>query len=292
MIPVGQFRITRIEEILLAEPSSLFAEWRPEIAAEHRDWLTRSFYDPDTDCFVTSIHSWLLQTPRHTILIDTCGGNARLRPASPRFDRLDQPYLQRLAAAGVQPDDVDIVINTHLHIDHVGWNTRRDGDAWVPTFRNATYFLSRIERHLRDPREGAAHRPPATHLPFLDSVQPILDAGKAVLLAGDEKLAEGIDLMRVPGHAPGQFAVRVRSDGNEALFIADVMHQPLQVYFPTWNSKYCEDPDLARRTRIEVLEHCAEHRSLILPGHFGAPHCGRVERRGDRFTFVLSGAMP
>jgi glyoxylase-like metal-dependent hydrolase (beta-lactamase superfamily II) len=292
MIRIGDFEITRIEEIQLPEPSSLFAEWRAEHVAEHRDLLPRSFYDPATDCFVSSIHSWLVRTPNQVILIDTCGGNGKPRPASPRFDHLDRPYLQRLAAAGVRPEDVDVVINTHLHVDHVGWNTTLADGAWVPTFRKARYLFPRIEREARDPMRGAANRPLATLLPFKDSVQPILEAGMAELLEGNETLAPGIDLMPVRGHAPGQMAVRLRSGGQEALFIADVMHQPVQVYHPDWNSKYCENPELARQTRMRVLEYCAEHASLVLPAHFGAPHCGRISRQGERFTLTLSDTMP
>lgn len=285
MVQVGEVEITRIEEIMLAEPSTLFAEWRPEHLAENRHWLIPRFYDPAGDAFPTSIHTWLVRTKRHVIVIDTAGGNGKERPASPRFHRLDTPYLERLRAAGVSPAQVDTVICTHLHVDHVGWNTTKVGDRWVPTFPNATYIFSRTECEARDPKRGAATKPPATHFVFLDSVQPIIEAGKAKIVEGNERLTDEITLMPTPGHAPGQMAVRLRSRGEEAMFIADVMHQPVQIVYPAWNSKYCEDPEVARRTRKHVLEHCAEHRSLVLPAHFGSPHAGRVVRSGERFRF-------
>jgi glyoxylase-like metal-dependent hydrolase (beta-lactamase superfamily II) len=292
MLHVGDLQISRIEETLLREPSNVFAEWDPALADRHGDVLTPSVYDRATDTFTVSVHSWLVRTPRRTIVIDTSGGNHKPRPASPRFDHFNFPFLERLAAAGVSPEAVDMVINTHLHVDHVGWNTRLKAGEWIPTFPNARYFLPRIERDLRDPERGAKARPPETALPFLDSVKPILDAGLATLVAGDEALGDGIALMPAPGHTPGQFAVRLRSAGAEALFIADVMHQPIQVLYPHWNSKYCEDAELARATRRRLLAHSAEHRSLILPGHFGAPHCGWVERDGAGFAFRASPHLP
>ncbi|MFI5011580.1 MAG: MBL fold metallo-hydrolase [Hyphomicrobiales bacterium] len=292
MLRIGDCTIERIEETVLAEPSSIFVEWNAEIARENGAWLTPAYYDPAGDAFITSIHSWLVKTPRHTILIDCCGGNGKSRPLSPRFDHLDRPFLERLKAAGAEPGDVDIVINTHLHVDHVGWNTRLLDGQWVPTFANATYWLPRVEREFRDPKMGAAGKPPASHLIFLDSVQPILDSGKAKLVEGNEAVADGVDLMPIPGHAPGQMAVRLTAGGEEALFIADVMHQPIQIYYPHWNSRYCEDQELARRTRRQVLDYCVAHDSIILPGHFGAPHCGRVIRKGDGFAFAASATTP
>ncbi len=291
-IRIGAWEISRVEEVLLPEASSLFSEWLPEMAAEHAGWMGRSFYDEEADAFVSSIHSWVLRRPGTTIVIDTCGGNDKPRPASPRFDHLRQPYLERLLAVGVRPEDVDLVINTHLHVDHVGWNTRLVDGAWVPTFPRARYLFPRLEVEVRDPARGAAGRPPATHLPFLDSVAPILEAGRAALLEGTEVVADGVRLLPVPGHAPGQMAVSVRSGGEEALFTADVMHQPVQVHRSAWNSRYCEDGETARATRRAVLEHAADHRSFLLPAHFGAPHHGLVTRTDDGFRFVPSSATP
>jgi len=291
MIQLGDVEIRRIEELMVLEPTATFAGWQRHVAAE-QPWLVPNYYDAAADAFVTSIATWLVKTPEHTIIIDTGSGNHKDRPLSPRFNQLDTPYLARLKAAGVEPKDVDLVLLTHLHVDHVGWNTVRSGERWVPTFPNATYVMSRIEREWRDPARTTATRPAAADLPFLDSVLPVIEAGQAKLVEGNETVADGIDLMPTPGHAPGQMAVRIRSRGEEALFIADVMHQPIQIYYPDWNSKYCEDQTLAPVTRRRVLDYCADTGCLMLPAHFGAPFCGRVVRKGDGFAFVPSAQMP
>jgi len=283
---IGDVEVTRIEEVNLREPPIMFAEWRKEMADQYRDWLVPDFYVPEADNFNVSIHSWLLRTPRNTILIDTCGGNAKERPASPRFNHLDTPYLERLKSAGVAPEDVDYVICTHSHVDHVGWNTRLVEGRWVPTFPKATYILSRTECEARDPRRDPSKAPTPGNLIFLDSILPVIEAGQARLVEGDEHILDGIELMPTSGHSPGQMAVRVQSRGEEGMFIGDVMHHPLQVYNPEWNSRFCEDPETAKRTRLKVLQHCADHDSLMLPAHFARPHCGKVVRRGERFAFI------
>ncbi|MCX7307192.1 MAG: MBL fold metallo-hydrolase [Afipia sp.] len=292
MIRIGDVEISRIEEIVVLEASSVFSLWRKEMADTPHLALGPNYYDRSADGFVTSVHSWLVKTPQQMILIDTGSGNGKDRPLSPRFANMNTPYLERLKAAGAEPSDIDLVILTHLHIDHVGWNTQVVDGKNVPTFPNATYIMSRAEREVRDPKLGASMKPPAANLPFLDSVQPIIDAGKARIVEGTEQIAEGIDLMPVPGHAPGMMAVRVKSGGEEALFIGDVMHQPIQVYHPSWNSKYCEDQDLARVTRTKILNYAADTGCLLLPVHFGAPYCGRVKRNGDGYEFVPSDTMP
>lgn len=292
MLSIGVFEITRVEEVVLHEPTTLFAGWTDEVLERHRDLLVPNFFDAKAHAFYASIHSYLIKTPDKTILIDTCGGNDKPRPASPRFDHLNIPWLDRLKAAGATPEQVDTVICTHLHVDHVGWNTRLVDGQWVPTFPNAQYVFPRVEVEWRDPTRGAADKPPATHHVFLDSVLPILDAGKAVLVEGNEKWTDEIDFMPTPGHAPGQMAVRLRAGGEEVVFVADIMHQPVQVYHPEWSSKFCENPELATKTRLRMLNYLAENKSLFFPAHFGFPHGGYVSRRGDGYAFTPSERDP
>lgn len=292
MIRLGRAEIHRIEEIVLREDSSLFREWEKRIGEAYRDLLVPHCYDPDTDTFASSIHAWLVKLDGLTILIDTVGGNGKPRPASPRFDRLDQPFLENLASAGATPEDVDYVLLTHLHVDHVGWNTFLVDGRWVPTFPNAVYVMTRTERDWRDPEMGASGKPEAATLPFRDSVRPVLEQAKVRIVEGDEQLLDGIDFIKIPGHAPGMMGVRLRSEGREALFVADVMHQPIQVHYPSWNSKYCEDGDTARETRARILDYCADKDILVLPAHFGAPHCGYVVREGDGYGFRPADQMP
>lgn len=286
MITVGDCTITRVEEVVLDEATSLFAGWTEDHLERHRELMVPHCYNVQTNAFFASIHSYLLKTPDRTILIDTCGGNDKPRPASPRFHMLNIPWLERLKAAGAAPEDIDEVICTHLHVDHVGWNTRLENGEWVPTFPNARYVFPRIEVEWRDPLRGAKDKPPATHHVFLDSVKPILDAGKAVLVEGNEKWSDAIDFIQTPGHAPGQMALRLRTGGREVLFIADVMHQPVQIYHPEWSSKYCEDPEVANKIRKRILDYCADNNCLVFPAHFGFPHGGYIGRRdgGYRYT--------
>lgn len=293
MIRIGNYEISRIEEIVVREHKSLFADWDEAAVEPIRDWFVGDYYDPADDSFATSIHTWLVKGPDLTILIDTGSGNDKPRPVSPRFDHLDTPYLDRLKAAGVEPGDVDYVLLTHLHIDHVGWNTRLVDGKWVPTFPNARYVMTKTERDWRDPQIGAMGKPEGAVLPFIDSVAPILDGATVELVEGDEQdFLPGIDFLKTPGHAPGQMAIRLRDGGEEALFIADVMHQPIQVYHPDWSSKYCEDGATARETRHRILAHAADTGCLILPAHFGGSHCGYVDRVDGGYAYRASPVMP
>lgn len=293
MIRIGRFTIERVEEIVLREHKSLYADWDEAAVDAIRDWFVGDYYSPEDDSFATSIHTWLVRDGDRTILIDTGGGNAKPRPASPRFDLLDIPFLERLAEKAVKPEDVDHVLLTHLHVDHVGWNTELvDGD-WVPTFPNATYVMTEIERNWRDPERGAKGKPEGATLPFVDSVAPVLEKSRVKLVNGDEKnFLPGIDFVPIPGHAPGMMGIRLKDGDAEALFIADVMHQPIQVYNPGWSSKYCEDKPLANKTRAEILEYAAKTGCLILPAHFGGTHCGYVRRSGSGYAYEPSEIMP
>lgn len=286
MLALGQIEIRRVEELSLELWSSLLPDWRKEAAGEQPSWLLPNFYVPAKDLFPVSIHSWLLLTPTHRILIDTCTGNQKHRPTYKLLDRLDTPWLERLAGCGVRREDIDFVVCTHFHVDHVGWNTYKSGDRWLPTFPNATYILSRIEREARDPAFGKAQVGSPDHQIFLDSILPLIESGQARWVEGHESIAPGVDLIPAPGHAPGQVAVRVRSLEREALFVGDVMHHPLQIVHPDWNTNLCEDPAQARLTRRRILEHCATHRSVLAPAHFARPHCGHVVRTKAGYDFV------
>jgi len=277
----GKFEIFRVEEMQLLEPAALLKEWRPDMISSYPDWLDKDFYAADSGSFRVSIHSWVIKSPTHTIIVDTCGGNHKARPASARFDQLDLPYLERLAAIGVAPEQVDFVICTHLHVDHLGWNTRLVNGQWVPTFPNATYVLSSLDCKARDPANVPPEAWQPAHLVFLDSVQPVIEAGLAWLAQGDEEIVPGINLVPMRGHSPGQMGVRLRSEGQEALFVGDVVHHPLQVFNPDWNSRYCENAEMARATRKQVLHHCSRHASLFLPAHFARPHCGHIHEAGQ-----------
>jgi len=292
MLRVGAFEIMRIEELELELKSSLLPDWREEMASQGHAWLTPDFYVPHSDRFKLSIHSWLVKTDRHRVLIDTCAGNDKQRPTFKLVNELSTSWLARLSEAGVSADEVDYVICTHFHVDHVGWNTRLVGDRWVPTFPNAKYLFPRLEREALDPAFGMAEPGSAEHTIFVDSIQPVIEHGQALFVEGSESVIDGIDLVATPGHSPGHMAVRVRSNGDEAMFVGDVFHHPLQINYPDWNSALCADPVMARETRRRVLEHCVAHQSLLAPAHFGRPHCGVVRREERGFSFVPSEQLP
>jgi len=291
LIRIGNIEVHRIEETIVFSPTTVFPDFRREDLIANLGWLVPNYYDSPRDMFPASIHSWLLKTSTHTILVDTCTGNSKPR-LSAHFNMLNTPWLERLEDAGVKPEDVDLVVLTHLHVDHVGWNTQLEGTRWVPTFPNAQYIISKREYEAQDPKRGGAGRSEEENRPFIDSVQPIIDAGKARFVDSNATLLDGIDLMPIPGHTPGMVAMRARSQGEEAIFAGDVAHQPLQVAFPDWSTIYCADQKQAAATRRAMWNYCAEQNCLLLPVHFGRPYCGRIARRGDDFVFVPNDREP
>jgi glyoxylase-like metal-dependent hydrolase (beta-lactamase superfamily II) len=289
MFNVGDVEIKRVEETYGPgfPPHILLPDWSAEKVAEHLSWLVPNYFDPKINRLISSVHSWVLKTRHHTILIDACAGNHKNRPDFARFHMLDRPYLANLAAAGVQPEQVDFVLCTHLHVDHVGWNTRLADGRWVPTFPNAKYVFSRTDRDYFDPARGGAGARNATNaLVFEDSVQPILDAKQDQVVDGTHELGDGLLIEPAPGHTPGHVLITLASQGTEALFIGDIMHHPMQIYHPEWSSAFCTDPAQVRKTRRGVLERCVSKGSLLYPGHFGAPHIGRVSEKRGGFAYV------
>ncbi|UWU72716.1 MBL fold metallo-hydrolase [Bradyrhizobium sp. NC92] len=299
---VGEASITRIDELRLAafKFDALYPGGEPEALGRHRDRLEAGSFDAATGTFIQSIHSWLVRTPHHTILIDTATGNDKNRPEIPPLHRLNEPFLARLAAAGVTPEQVDYVLLTHVHADHVGWNTRLIDGRWVPTFPNATYVFSAIEKAYGEslatgteptgparpaPALGPALRKPADRV-YDDSVRPVIEAGLAKLIAADgSEVIEGISFVPTPGHSVDHASIRLVSRGEEALFAGDVMHHPLQVYEPSLNSCFCEFPEAALRSRAFVLEDAAERGATVFTTHFAQSSVGRISRTGGRFTW-------
>lgn len=288
-VRVGRFAVTRIEEMLTPGflPEFLFPEFDRAILAEHDQLATPRFWHAESGKVMSSMHSWLVRDGKHAILIDTGCGNAKTRalPVFQRFHQLNLPYLERLAAAGVQPEDVTLVICTHLHIDHVGWNTVLKDGTWRPTFPNARYIFARGEfDHWRSPMGLAGF--PENGPVIDDSVMPVIEAGQAELVEDDARILDGIELAPAPGHTAGQIMVTLSSGRDAAVFPGDTLHQPMQVYRPVWNSRFCEQADTARATRRRVLDFCADRGALLMPAHFGAPHCGRIKRSADGYAFA------
>jgi glyoxylase-like metal-dependent hydrolase (beta-lactamase superfamily II) len=290
MFRIGDVSIRRIEESLGHgfAPEMLFPDADPALFRQQGPATAANFYDAAADRLMSSIHTWLVRTPRHVILIDTCAGNHKHRPMMARFHGLETPFLERLKAEGVTPAQVDLVICTHLHVDHVGWNTRLQEGRWVPTFPNARYVISRREVEFWSAQARAAQSDAdLTALIHFDSVQPILDSGQTELIEDGFALEDNFLLRHAPGHTPGQMIARLDRHGERAIFSGDVMHHPIQIGNPHVNSCFCDDAEAARTTRRRVLEECAESGALLLPAHFGRPHGIYVSANATGFGFRL-----
>ena len=250
------------------------------------DHLGSRLIDETTGHLLFSFHTFIVKTGHHTILIDSCLGNDKERPTRPQFHRLRTPYIADLAKAGVKVEDVDYVMCTHLHWDHVGWNTRLENGRWVPTFPNARYIMaSREFAHW----EGVHRRGEDTphRLAFEDSVLPVVRTGQSVLVDDDYSLEEGFWFEGAPGHTPGNVVIHARSHDDQAVFMGDVIHHPLQLLKPEWSTLACTDRDLSRKTRTRLIEEHAERGTRLLPAHFPSPTAGRIVRQGSAYSYVF-----
>lgn len=285
MIRVGGATVTRIEETYAPafQPSTFFPAWDPEVLSRHSAWMVPDHFDPSTGCLKLSVHSWLIEVGGRRILIDTCVGNDKERPTRPMWHRMQTAYLERLSAAGVDPEDIDVVMCTHLHQDHVGWNTHLVDGRWVPTFPNARYIFSRADYEDSLARDADPKTAPANHGSFRDSIVPVVERGLADIIEPPFRFDEYLTIDPAPGHTPGHIVVNLDSNGVRTLFPGDVIHHAIQLYRPEWNCFACADAEMARATRRRVLERCAESGALLAPTHFGAPFACHVEQHENAF---------
>jgi len=243
-------------------------------------WDEHLHDDPEQANMRISVHSYVLRVDERTILIDTCCGNNKPRTL-PNVDMQQFPYLENLTAAGLRPEDIDLVMCTHLHFDHVGWNTRLQDGSWVPTFPNARYLFGRqdLEFYSKQ-RHEADHR-----AAFDDSVAPILDAGLADLVDQDTRIhreiGNGIWLEDASGHSPGNLCVMAECGGERAIFSGDCFHHPVQIVRPDAAFFFDEDSAKASATRKRLLESYANKDAIFFPAHFTGATAGRVERDRD-----------
>ena len=287
---IGDVTVQRIGEMLTPgfDPAFLFPKFDPAVFDEDPQLRGPNFWNADTGRLMSSMQSWLLRIGGEVVLIDTGCGNDKIRdePAFRRFHQLHLPYLETLADAGARAEDVTVVINTHLHVDHVGWNTKLQDGQWVPTFPNARYLIGAEEwAHWQDPQGGPAMQPEGVPA-IVDSVQPVWDAGLVELMRDGDELLPGLLARAAPGHTAGQLAIELRSGGDVGVFTADVFHQPMQIVRPDWNSRYCEVPDVAVTTRRRILGEAAEQGAVLFPSHPGAPHAGRVRATPAGWRFA------
>ena len=268
---VGGVRITRVAE-LGGQPfpgTFMFPACTPEMVRRHA-WLRPHFAHEDGRLF-GSIHSFVIESGRRRIIVDTCVGNDKPRSIQ-AWSMLQVPFLEHLAEAGFAAESIDTVLCTHLHVDHVGWNTRKMNGQWVPTFPNARYLFGRREwEHWNS--EEAIHRDGDV---MGDSVQPVINAGLAELVDMNHSLTPEVRLVPTPGHTPGHVSVRISSRGEEAVITGDLMHHPLQCAEPDLANNFDVDAAAARRTRRDFLSRYANKPVLILGTHFAPPTGGWV----------------
>ncbi|QLC26472.1 MBL fold metallo-hydrolase [Parasphingopyxis algicola] len=286
---IGRHRVWRIEEWggKFAPPQDLFAEhdeqtFAGEAAAFTPDYLR----DGELYAF---LQSWLIDADGVRILVDTGAGNGKDRPHIPVFGQLDTDFLARFGETGVKPDEIDIVVCTHLHIDHVGWNTRWDGEDWIPTFPNARYLFPAIDREVWDPagsHYAAMLGRDVNANVFEDSVKSVLDDGLVELVKNGFEVGPGITMRDAPGHTPGHMVLDVRSESDSALFTRDVLHHPMQVIRPNSNSIYCENRAVAAGTRRRIVAEAASQGARIVPAHFGGTHSVFVRQTDQGFRPV------
>ncbi|WP_042375111.1 MBL fold metallo-hydrolase [Streptacidiphilus neutrinimicus] len=280
---LGDIVVRRVDEIELPRQTGpwLLPDATKEVLDE-ASWLRPDFADDEVPRLAS--HSFAVEAGGLRIVVDTGIGNAKPR-ANPAWNRLDTDFLGRLAAAGFPPESVDLVITTHLHTDHVGWNTRLAGEGWVPTFPGARYLTSRTEWD----HWAATDLDEARAQMFRDSVHPVRDAGQYDLVDVPEQgheVAPGVFLVRAPGHTPGQVAVELRGSERRALITGDSIHHPVQLSHPHVHS--CVDIDSAQavRTRAQLLDAVADTDALLLGTHFPRPTAGTVRRENGRYRLL------
>ncbi len=303
MFTAGKTTIQKVHEMdlngfTLQQLLPAMEEHLPEL---HPGWLP-----PGTvagEFALLSIHSWLVRHEGMTILIDTGAGNDKSRPQQKDLDHLQNPFLDRLAAVGATPEMIDYVLNTHIHSDHVGWNTRLVDGRWEPTFPNATTICSSLEWRYGEAlasgsEEGieAARTEAGLGLPvrvpvsgtFDDSMRPLTTTeGVRLIEVKGQEVLPGIRYLSTPGHSIDHAAIEITSEGRRVIFGGDVMHHPLELYDPDLVSSFCEFPDAARRSRRALLERAAEEKALFMTAHFPLSSAGEITRDGAGFRWTF-----
>jgi len=278
---VGRVKITKIVELETVGHTRFILPHASKEEVQKLPWLIPHFATEEGRLKM-SIHTLVVETLSRRIVVDTGLGNDKEGRNVPTWNNRKTPFLEIMTAAGFPPDSIDTVLCTHLHVDHVGWNTRLENSRWVPTFEKARYLFGRSEYeywrdHSTEPDKAAI---------FHDSVKPIMDAGKADLVASDARICDELALIPTPGHSPGHMSVQIRSDGEEGLLTGDVAHHPCQMAHLDWSSTADSDPVQSAATRRDLFSRFADRPVLLIGGHFDG---GRIKRDRDAFKFIVAG---
>lgn len=275
---IGDIEVWRVLEIYgpFLTPQELFPNAGPDVAECIQDRVPGGIC-LETGRLLLPVQGFLLKTPDHIILVDACVGNHKTAPSFPEWNnRNTNRFMAALTAAGITPDDVDYVLCTHLHVDHVGWNTQLINGRWVPTFAKAKYLL---------PKEDEAHYRDIGNAMYTESVLPVIEAGQAEFVSGTQPLGDYVTLMPTPGHTPGHVSVLVKDGASEAVITGDAIHTTAQCWYPEWHFKFDTDPEQAVQSRRALLEAATEANRRVLGTHFRPPSLGRVRAKGDAFEW-------
>jgi glyoxylase-like metal-dependent hydrolase (beta-lactamase superfamily II) len=275
---IGDVTISKLVELEVTGGSRFLLPQATPDAIRPIAWLRPHFAD-ENGRLTMSIHSFLVTTPTRRIIVDTCLGNDKQNRRIPHWNDRQGPFLADLEAAGFAADSIDTVLCTHLHVDHVGWNTMLKDGAWLPTFPNARYLMGRTEyEHWRSATARADMQ-----VILADSVNPVLDAGLADLVETDHQVCDEISMIPTVGHTPGHVSVMIRSRGEQALITGDFMHHPCQIAHPEWDTLADSDPEQGIRTRRIMFERLAGTPVLVIGTHFAGATAGRIVRDGEAF---------
>jgi glyoxylase-like metal-dependent hydrolase (beta-lactamase superfamily II) len=275
---IGDVTVSKLVELEATGGSRFLLPQATPEAIKPISWLRPHFANDDGK-LIMSIHSLIVETPTRRIVVDTCLGNEKQNRRVPHWNGRNGPFLQDMAAAGFPADSIDTVLCTHMHVDHVGWNTMLVDGKWVPTFPKADYLFGRAEyEHWR-----VATSREDTQFVMGDSVYPIVEAGRAKMVETDHKVCDEVSLIPTVGHTPGHVSVMIESRGEKALITGDFMHHPCQIAHPEWDTTADTDPEQGIRTRQIMFEQLAGTPVLVIGTHFAGATAGRIVRDGDAF---------
>lgn len=279
---VGDLTIHRVieQETTFLPALEMLPGLAPEVLTENRAWMRQAKALDEQDTLILCFQSSVIRTPHHTILVDSCIGNDKPRPQRPKWNmKTDDAYMRGLAAAGISVDDIDFVMCTHLHVDHVGWNTRLQNDRWVPTFPNARYVFAKSEFDYWSEQNAKAQL-----APFVDSVLPVVEAKRHELVGNDHQIGDHVRILPTPGHTPGHVAFTFGRGKDDAVFSGDLMHSPIQTLYPEMSVKFDVDQAQAATTRRSFLERYCDTDTLCCTAHFPSPSVGKIRRKGSGFV--------
>ena len=282
---IGELTLDRIveSEFPVLDPYEVYPDCTPDHIERDTPWLAPRFYDRISKKLILSFQGFLIRGKGKTILVDTCVGDCKER-RRPSFDNQNWNWLEKLSRVDCAPEDIDFVICTHFHVDHVGWNTVIVDGKWLPTFPNARYLFAKEEWDYWRNGEGSQNIE-RTGDYMKDSIFPVVEAGLVDFVTMDHCIDQNVSLIPAPGHTPGMVCVALQSEGRQAIIAGDLLHTVLQVAYPDWSTKFCADSSQSRITRKAFLDRYANTDVLILPAHFPAPTAGHIERDQDQYRF-------